>query len=251
MSVFKGYAELYDTFYQAKNYNVECDFIERLFVQYSHNKIHTILDLGCGTGGHLIPLVQRGYNVTGVDQSDVMLATARYKAAGLQVELHQGDIREIDLQQRFDAVIAMFAVIGYMVTNNDLRTAFHTARRHLQPGGLFCFDTWFGPAVLTERPGDRHRIIEKGNEKIIRLVHSELNLLQQTVAVHYTILRLQDKYIVDQLEETHTMRFLFPQETVLLLEEAGFQVLCLCPFLQSDEPLDAHQWSMAVVARAQ
>jgi SAM-dependent methyltransferase len=250
MDVFKGYAELYDVFYQEKNYTAECDFLEELFVRYANNQVRSILDLGCGTGGHIVPLAKRGYQVTGVDQSEIMLSTAIQKTVGLPVELYQGDIRQIDLQQTFDAVIAMFAVIGYMKTNDDLRAAFRTARRHMRPGDVFCFDTWFGPAVLVEHPIDRHKVIKQANKCIIRLVHPELNLLQQTVDVHYTVLHLYENAITSEVHETHTMRFLFPQETAILLEEAGFLVKHVCPFLRVEDVLDEREWNMTVIAEA-
>lgn len=250
MSVFGGYATFYDTFYQTKDYGAECDFIEQLFARYAGEPIHTLLDLGCGTGGHALPLAQRGYQVTGVDRSEVMLAAARQKGEFTNVRFFQGDIRELDLGECFNAIISMFAVIGYMVSNEDLLAAFCTARRHLRSGGLFCFDTWFGPAVLADRPGDRHRIIMRDTERIVRLASSKLNILQQTVDVHYTILRLRDDHVLSEVEETHTMRFLFPQETMLLLEQAGFRVLRVCPFLRPDDEIDEREWNMAVVAEA-
>jgi len=250
MSVFGGYATFYDTFYQTKDYGAECDFVELLFTRYTSSPVHTLLDLGCGTGGHALPLAQRGYQVTGVDRSEVMLAAARQKGEGTSVRFLEGDIRELDLGERFDAVISMFAVIGYMVSNEHLLAAFGTARRHLSPGGIFCFDTWFGPAVLADRPSDRNRVIMSGNERIVRMVHPSLDVMRQTVDVHYTILRLHDDRILSEVEETHTMRFLFSQETRLLLETAGFRVRCLCPFLRPDEALNEREWNMTVVAEA-
>ena len=47
-------------------------------------------------------------------------------------------------------------------------------------GGLFVFDAWFGPAVLTERPADRYRIVEADGERIVRFAHPELDLLQHS-----------------------------------------------------------------------
>jgi len=69
----KEYAEAYDFLYQDKNYSSECDLIEEIFRKFAPGKIRTILDLGCGTGSHAIPLAQRGYRVTGVDLAENML----------------------------------------------------------------------------------------------------------------------------------------------------------------------------------
>ena len=60
---------------------------------------------------------------------------------------------------KFDAALMMFAVLGYQVENDDVLAALRTARRHLEPGGLFIFDVWYGPAVLHQRPSERVKII--------------------------------------------------------------------------------------------
>jgi ubiquinone/menaquinone biosynthesis C-methylase UbiE len=75
------YADCYDAFYQKKDYEAECDLIERLFKTYASAQIKTVLDLGCGTGNHTISLARRGFEVIGVDRSESMLAQARKKAA--------------------------------------------------------------------------------------------------------------------------------------------------------------------------
>jgi len=74
VSVFrKEYADSYDLLYTDKDYKDECDMIEEVFTKYADGPIKSILDLGCGTGNHSIPLAQRGYEVTGVDISSDML----------------------------------------------------------------------------------------------------------------------------------------------------------------------------------
>ncbi len=198
MSVFDEYSQFYDIVYAEKDYIAECDFIEGLWRRFSNNEIHTVLDLGCGTGGHALPLVQRDYHVTGVDKSDNMLRIAKQKAQsnGANVNWICEDIRTVRVGQKFDSVISMFAVIGYQITNDDVSAALHTARRHLNTGGLFIFDVWFGPAVLTDRPTDRVKIIDQDKSQIIRLAQPEFNLLQQTVKVTYTLLQLQKTSIM-------------------------------------------------------
>jgi len=156
------YARLYDAFYQEKNYEAECDLIEEVFRRYAGGPVNSILDLGCGTGNHVFPLARRGYQVAGVDRSPEMLALARAKLASCSGSpeqplpiFHPGDLRDLDLGEQFDAVLMMFAVLSYQVTNEDVLAALGTVRRHLKPGGLFMADVWYGPAVLAQRPGDR------------------------------------------------------------------------------------------------
>ena len=74
------YAEHYDLFYQHKDYEAGCSFVEAIFQRFAGQPVRSILDLGCGTGGHALRLAQRGYAVTGVDRSAAMLAEARHEA---------------------------------------------------------------------------------------------------------------------------------------------------------------------------
>ena len=152
-----NYAEAYDIVYRDKDYAAECDLIERLFQRYGEGPMASVLDLGCGTGNHSLLLDQRGYEVVGVDRSASMLAHARSKAAksepnnGRKEAFYQGDIRNVDLQRQFDAVLIMFAVLGYQLENSDVLSALKTARRHLRFSCVFYVATDCSGALNTAR----------------------------------------------------------------------------------------------------
>lgn len=249
-----GYADCYDHFYADKDYTTECDFLEEVFRRYASGPVHSILDLGCGTGGHARLMAQRGYQVTGVDHSQAMLAIARAKAnadsASDPVAFHQGDIRNLELDQTADVAIAMFAVMGYMFTNEDLASAFRSVRKHLTPKGLFVFDAWFGPGVLVDRPTDRYKIIEARGERIVRFAHTALDPIRHMANVHYHVLKIRDGRITEETDEVHPMRFLFPQEVAYYLDTSGFELKLLCPFPGIDVALSDRHWTFAVVAQA-
>ncbi len=117
-----SYASVYDTLYGEKDYEAECDLIEEAGRRFGARPIHRILDLGCGTGGHALPLTRRGYAVVGVDRSEEMLAEARRKAAlaGLETRFMRGDLRTVRVGERFDLVAMMFAVLGYQLSDDDV-----------------------------------------------------------------------------------------------------------------------------------
>ena len=242
------YADTYDLFYRDKDYAAECDLIERLFQTYGDGSIHKVLDLGCGTGNHAISLAQQGYQVVGVDLSDSMLAHARKKAADLPessgVTFHQGDVRTIDLEQRFDAALMMFAVLGYQQDNADVLSALRTARRHLRPGGLFIFDVWYGPAVLHQRPSQRIRVIPTPKGKILRVASGELDIRRHVCTVHFHVWRLEGERLVAETEESHSMRYFFPRELDLFLECSGFTLVQLGGFPEFDRYPGETTWNV-------
>ncbi len=254
MPVFKKYAEYYDALYAEKDYAAECRFLEAIFKKYAAQPVQTILDLGCGTGGHVFQLARRGYTVCGVDKSADMLAIAQEKKSKLagreKTTFQQGDIRSVQLNAVFDVVVSMFAVMSYMVSNDDFQMALKTARRHLRPGGLFVFDAWHGPGVLTDPPADRYKFAQKEKARIIRFAHPVVDVVRHAVDVNYKLLTLEGKKLVSEVDETHTMRFFFPQEIIFHLQSAGFEVLRLCPFMELERDLNTRDWNFSIVARA-
>jgi len=230
--VFESYASFYDALYREKDYNAECDFLEEVFKKYSA-PVKSILDVGCGTGGHL--------------------SIAKEKAAeeGLSLKLKEGDARSFEFGEKFDAVVSMFAVMGYQITNEDIDKAFKRVREHLKSGGLFVFDIWFGPAVLTDRPSDKVLIIEHGDEKIIRMTRPDLSVMNHTVDVKFTVMRTKDNTIIENTEETHPMRFFFPQELEYFLKNNNMKMLDICPFLKLDEKVTLASWNISVIAKAE
>lgn len=251
MDTFQDYANYYDTIYHDKNYKAECDFLEAIFSKYFSKPVRSILDLGCGTGGHALILAEKGYKITGVDVSEEMLKIGKAKAEnkGANIRFIKGDLRDIGIGKKFDAVIAMFAVISYQVTNKDLSNTFDNVRKHLEKGSLFIFDFWFGPAVLIQRPNARMKIVHRSGEQIIRFASPTLDIMTQTVQVNYKLLRIKDGRILDEVNESHMMRFLFPEEIKHNLTKAGFKLIELCPFLKINGEVTENDWNLTAVAK--
>src|SRR3989442_4204244 len=140
-STYGRFARYYDIIYHnLVNYEGDVDFIEAVFRRYRVNP-RTILDLGCGTGNHDIPLARRGYQVTGLDQSPAMLSLARKKTAESRVPVRfvRADMRSFRLVRKFDAVLCMFGAFGYTLPLRASVRVLRTVRAHLSPSGLFLF----------------------------------------------------------------------------------------------------------------
>ena len=243
------YANCYDALYHEKNYQAECDLIEQLFRTYGDGQIKRVLDLGCGTGNHALPLSARGFEVIGVDRSESMLAKARAKTPEHRV-FYQGDIRTVDLGRQFDAALLMFAVLGYQLDNADAIAALRAARRHLRSGGLLLFDVWYGPAVLFQRPSERIKIIPTSVGNILRASTSELDTRRQTCTVRYHVWTFAAEQLLSENEEEHTVRYFFPLELSLFLESSGFALVRLGAFPRFDTEPDEKSWNVLCVARA-
>jgi len=251
MTVFGKYAHFYDTIYQDKNYKKECDFLEKLFKKFSRQKIQTILDLGCGTASHDILLTKRGYNVTGIDMSNEMLKIAKQKIKkeNLKIALHRENIQTVRLHKKFDAVISMFDVMGYQITNEAFEEALLTARTHLKKGGLFIFDVWFGPAVLKDIPKNNTKTVHNAKgEKIVRNSKCKTDILNQTVEVCFETKKYSKKELITINRECHKMRFFFLNEIRILLNKSRFNIKRICPLFKHEEVVIEDDWKIVVVS---
>lgn len=252
-SVFgSSYAAAYDSLYRDKDYPAECDLVEQVLRTYGGGATRRILDIGCGTGGHSIPLAERGYQVEGVDRSEAMLGEARRKAqaAGVEARFALGDAATFRLEESFDAALMLFAVLGYLVENEQLLAALRNVRRHLRADGLFICDVWYGPAVLRERPSQRVKVSPLDGGQLLRVATGELDMLHHVCHVTYEVWRLKADRVASHTRETHTMRYFFPQELRLLLGLAGFELLRLGAFPEVERDPDESTWNVLAVARA-
>lgn len=252
-SVFgAAYAEAYDPLYMDKDYAAECDLIERLVKENSDAPVDTILDLGCGTGGHAIELSSRDYVVTGVDRSAAMieLASAKANAAGRPVTFVASSIQDLDIPLEADLALMMFAVLGYLVDDDDLAAGLRSARRHLRLGGLFIFDCWYWPAVQAQKPSSRSRTIPLADGRLVRTASGTLHPERQACDVDYLIERYDGENLLAMTRERHSMRAFDELTLQAELEPAGFELVRLGGFPNIDvRPAEA-TWNVTGVARA-
>jgi SAM-dependent methyltransferase len=249
MSVFNEYARYYDLFYRDKDYYGEAEYVHGLIQSHAPGA-RSLLNLGCGSGAHDRFLVDLNYTVTGVDLSDTMLTIAQQRAAGNDVfDYHQGDIRSIRLNKSFDAVISLFHVMSYQVTNEDVISSFTTARSHLNTGGLFIFDCWYGPAVLTDLPGMRLKEIENENFRVVRIAQPAMRPNDNVVEVEYRFFIQENTVSNHELRERHVMRYFFPPELKLICRHTHFSLINSFGWLSGNKP-DMSTWYACFVCQA-
>jgi SAM-dependent methyltransferase len=132
--MFTQSAAFYDRIYTAigKDYAAEASALAAV-IRAAVPGAETLLDVGCGTGLHLAEFERQGFRCRGVDADINMVTIARGREPELQVEL--GDMRTLDLGERFDAVTALFAVLAYARTKDHLLESVARLAEHVKPGG--------------------------------------------------------------------------------------------------------------------
>jgi len=255
-AVFADYARYYDLLYQDKDYEAEADYVEELLKRF-HPDAKTVLELGSGTGIHAHLLNKKGFTVHGIERSKEMLARSlilteanRHDSILPQLSFSQGDIRTVQLHDEFDAVIALFHVISYQTSNDDVAAAFKTARRHLKPGGIFIFDIWYGPAVLTQRPETRIKRMADKKIEVTRLAEPILRPNKNTVEVNYHIfIRDFNTGSITELKETHHMRYFFQPEIEWLAACHNLQIIMSGEWL-TGKPISENTWGACFLLQA-
>ncbi len=245
--VFAAYGKYYDLLYGDKDYEAECDIIEGLFRRYSPKPVSSVLDAACGTGGHAIPLGRRQYRISAFDASEAMIGSARAKSD--RIPFHVQDLRDFNIEGQFDACICMFAAMNYLTATADIQKALANIRRHLSPEGLLIFDFWNGSAVLRILPETRVKTASGDGRKIIRFVQPELDAEHHLCKSHYHLIVIENGTVVDEITETHVVRYFFPLEMVHHLDDAGFRTLHLSSFPNLEDKPDETAWNALAVAQ--
>jgi len=248
----KEYSGYYDILYYNKDYEKECDYIEKLFRLFSTRKVVTVRDVACGTGRHAIAFADRGYDVHASDISEhmVKIARERFRQSPQASRLHLavGDMRKLHGSRRFDAALCMFAALGYLSRTSDVLATLRAIRRRLNPRGLLVFDVWNGLAVLTVRPSITTKKIRRGGITLTRKATPKLDPLRNSCRVLYDISVTQQTGRMMRFQETHVMRYFYPQEIKDLLEFCGYDLLSLHPFLGIRRGVTSNDWNMTAVA---
>jgi SAM-dependent methyltransferase len=245
----RRYAELYDTIYSAKDYGFEVGQVLEFARRYGL-EVRTIVDYGCGTGNHARRFAERGVKVYGIDCNQHMLAVAREKAKGLpNVEfLHDSELAVIP-DASIDLFCLLFDVVSYIVENDALDRLLNYVVSRLKPQGLFVFDFWYGPSVLSLRPVNRWKEFEANGEKILRLTAAELDWNNSTVNVTHEIIVTQENQVKDRFVDGHVMRFFFKKEIDYLLETHGLEVVQFCTWQDPESTPTTNDWSALIVSR--
>ncbi len=244
-NLFDAISDFYDLIYSEKNYSEEASFVSETLEKY---KIEgkSILELGSGTGIHATELAKKGYFVQGIERSQQMLLKSkihhRYKTV-------LGDIRDISLERKFDAVISLFHVISYQINNEDLDLVFDNVGKHLSKGGLFLFDFWYSPAVYNLKPEVRVKRFHDEDHIISRISEPQSISEKNRVDVKFTFFveNKKDSFI-KKFVEVHPMRHFSLPEIELFALKHHFELLKSSEWLTNKSPSE-NTWGVYAILK--
>jgi SAM-dependent methyltransferase len=193
----------------------------------------SILELGCGTGRLLLPLLAAGAHVVGLDRDGTMLEAARRRleAYGDRVRLVMGDMRHFSLPERFDLAVIGLNTFMHLLTTNEQLDCLEAIHAHLRPGGMLMLDLVNPHAVVRDTPLGlmQHRFampVESHVPTLVTLWSS--TILAPAKQLSHTTLFFDEidtaTGLVRRTLAEVTLRLTYRFELELLLARAGFSV---------------------------
>jgi len=127
------------------------------YVELARETDGPLVELAVGSGRVAIPVAEAtGRAVLGIDTSPAMLAQARERAAaaGVELELREGDMRDLELDHPAGLVYCPFRGLLHLPTWADRRRVFERVAASLRPGGRFAWNAFaFDHAIAARLDG--------------------------------------------------------------------------------------------------
>lgn len=211
-------AWFYDAIYTWKDYAKETDYLLSVIAQYKKTDNNTLLDVACGTGGHLAHLISH-FACEGLDLDSGMLAIAREKFPS--ITFHQADMTQFNLGRKYGVITCMFSSIAYAHTTEKLNATLQHFADHTENGGVILVEPWFTSDFLK----DGYLSMDVVNEDNLKVVRMNVTRLVGNVSVlNFNYLVGKDKTITYFTEEHHLTMFT-EDEYMTAFREAGLDVI--------------------------
>ena len=212
----------YEEIYDHRTLSEAQAFIERLTQHLALPSTAQILDLGCGWGRHTRSFAELGYHTTGLDLSPRLIAKARENfirtgdSVSERMTFRIGDMRDFQLNTRFDAIVNLFTSFGYFDDADQDISVLRNANRHLKDDGFLVLDYFNKEAVLLKLNESEYRHGPKFHTKISRTFENG-HLFKSIEIIHPDSGQGNEIF-------TEKVRCYEPEELREMLNRSGFEV---------------------------
>jgi SAM-dependent methyltransferase len=216
--------ELYDVILKDFTYGID------FYVDLAKRANGPVLDIACGTGRVLLPCLQAGADVDGLDFSEGMLSTLRKKAAALKLAPHvyRSDMSDFHLPRRYALIMITFNAFCHNLTQETQIRCLEHCRQHLLASGLLAFDAFFPSLAMISTP-DNTRVLE-GETKDPRsgslLRCYDTRSFDRVKQIQHSIYEIESVGTDGSTSIVHRSEFdtrwTYKDEMALLLRVAGF-----------------------------
>jgi len=214
------------------DYRFDLDF----YLELARQASGPVLEVACGTGRILIPCLQAGVDIDGVDLSAPMLQLLREKAArlGLRPIVYEADMRDFSLPRRYVLIFIAFNGFVHNLTTEDQIRCLRTCREHLSPGGTLVV-TIFHPGLQFLSGPEGTPVLEAtatdpATNLPVRIY--DTRMLNRVEQLQHSQIEIQELDSEGRVAASHhsetTMRWTYKTEMELLLQAASFSRWQIC-----------------------
>lgn len=224
MNAYTSFAQVYDTFMDNVPYEEWGEYLKGILKDYDIED-GVIADLGCGTGSMTEFLVQSGYEMIGIDNSEDMLsiATEKAKRSGLDILYLLQDMCEIELYSSVNAFVSICDSVNYITEPENLVRMFCNLAPYLEEGGVIIFDfntehkyrDVIGDTTIAENREDCSFIWDNYYYEEEKINEYELSLF---------IREEQDSSLYRKFEETHYQKAYTLADMKHIISESGLKL---------------------------
>jgi SAM-dependent methyltransferase len=221
--LYKKFSVYYDKIYKNVDYTGESEFINWAIKKHKISSGVELLDVACGTGSHA-EILKDNFKVTGVDINKDMLKIARNKIP--EAHFIIGNMKNLNLESKFDAVICIFSAIHYNKNYVELENTLNNFHNHLKDGGVLIYDLSFNTENWIEGLVSVDTVVED-NLKIARICQSKLN--NGIFNANFVFL-VKDDGIFDFDIDEHELGVFEIDNVTRLMEKVGFETYIYADF---------------------
>lgn len=248
MSSYRKFAYVYDELMEDMPYPDWLRFARQAWEK--HGMPRSVVELGCGTGSITIPLINSGFEVTGIDLSADMLSVARRKMEKTpqgnrlfregSIRWVQQDMREWELPEPVDAVISFCDCISYLLEEEDVVSTFTRTYNGLKSDGIFVFDVHHPNTIIRY---DEEQPFVWDDKSVSYIWTCDLDAPRCEIEHRLSIFAKEEQSdLYRRFEEIHVQRGYDPEWMKLELLKAGFRdVNCYADFEWVEAGKDAQR----------
>lgn len=184
-----------------------------------------ILEAGVGSGRFLIPLIEKGFVVDGLDYSADMLKSCkeRCESIGFQPDLFEGRLEDFQLPYEYEAIIMPTGTFCLLETREAALNALTCFKNHLQPGGRIIIDLGLPNDFKVGDISNSAISFPNGEGITLEGRSIELDWVQQRTVTHLRYEKWKDGKLIDTELQRLVLSWYGIEEFKEILSKIGFK----------------------------
>jgi SAM-dependent methyltransferase len=231
--------ELYDQIYAS--FRADIGYVVRLAREVKG----PVLEVACGSGRLLLPMLEAGADADGFDVTPEMVEATRQRvsAKGLKSHVAAADMRDFTMPRRYRWILIGFNTFYHNLTQADQIATLRCCREHLLEGGSLSIIAFHPSVSLLANAGgapnlamDHDRTNAAGRIKVWDTIQPDTLEQINRVTRHVELFDAAGA-IERTFDAEFTLRYCYAPEIELLLRAAGFSRWEVCtPFEKYTDP---------------